>query len=100
VPQLGLQAHCQTGSCSWAGAEHGASCGSKNGLTIDGVPMGEAFASWYTASIATLQVNGPALGTAVHPLSSANHSTAAHRYYEACDLHPCGADGRARPGAC
>ena len=92
------QAHCQTGSCSWAGHQAGMaahpSCGPypKTGLTVDGMQMGQAFTTWYNASIA-------ALGKAAGSFDTAA-ATGNHRYIETCDIHTCGTDGRGRPGQC
>jgi hypothetical protein len=94
------QAHCQTGGCSWAGHQANGpvhpSCNPnpQNGLTVDGVPMGEAFISWYNATIAVLDGSS---GSGSH---WGNHTAANHRYYETCGIHTCGTDGRGEPGQC
>ena len=66
------QAHCQTESA-----------GAWTSRTVDGMPMGEAVAGWYNATM---------LAAGAGAVRAGNHTAASHRYYEACDIRPCGTD--------
>ena len=117
------QAHCQAGTCSWAGHQAGAavhpSCGPypRTGLTVDGMQMGQAFTTWYNASMVALALSSSSSGgggsggggggsSGSSDTGTANgrgwdhHSAATYRYIETCDIHTCGSDGRGRPGQC
>ena len=71
----------------------------KTGLTVEGMQMGQAFTTWYNASIAALSSGSPTTAAATRR-GGGSHGAATHRYIETCDIHTCGTDGRGKPGQC